>query len=165
MYPIGTLKVAWVEKNPEYLSSDMFGPTQLTEAIALGEKKGDYMIMQLVSQSKDYYRWKLMPYGNYKQYLRSMKFRRKLEDLFSSKEKNEESGFNVNSDVDLKLVNVTDEKQTQIVRIVDVLLIGPVLIYASTFKSLPKYLRYFLLITGIATILYNGNNYLKNRPK
>lgn len=162
MYPIGTLKVAWVEKNPEYLSSDMFAPTQLGAAIALGEKKGDYMIMQLVSQSKDYYRWKVMPYGNYKQYIRSMKFRRKLDNLLGG---GDESGFNVNADVDLKLVDVSEEKQTQIVRLIDVFLIGPVLIYASTFKSLPNVLRYLLLILGIATILYNGNNYLKNRPK
>lgn len=157
MYPIGTLKVAWVEKNPEYLSSDMFAPNQLSQAVAFGEKMGDYMIMELISQSKDYYRWKVLPYGNYKQYIRGMKLRRKLESIFKS----DESGFDTG--VDLKLVNVSEEKQTQVIRLVDVFLIGPVLIYASTFKSLPNYLRAVLFFIGLATIIYNGNNYLKNR--
>lgn len=76
MYPIGTLKVAWVESNVEYLSSDMFKPNELDKAISYGEKVGDYMIMQLVAQEKDLYRWRVLPYGNHKQYLTSMRFRR-----------------------------------------------------------------------------------------
>lgn len=157
MYPIGTLKVAWVEKNPEYLSSDMFPPNQLSQAVAFGEKRGDYMIMELISQSKDYYRWKVLPYGNYKQYIRGMKLRRKLDSIFKS----DESGFDTG--LDLKLVNISEEKQTQAIRLADVFIVGPVLIYASTFNSLPKPLRFMLFIIGLATILYNGNNYLKNR--
>lgn len=157
MYPIGTLKVAWVEKNPEYLSSDMFAPDQLNQAIAFGKKMGDFMIMELISQSKDYYRWRVLPYGNHKQYIRGMKIRRKLDRIFG----NDESSFDAEN-IKLKLVDTSEEKQTQVIRLIDVFLIGPILIYASTFKTLPTYLRVLLMLIGIATIVYNGNNYLKN---
>ena len=84
-----------------------------------------------------------------------MKLRKKFNSIFN----NDESGF----DDDIKLINDSDEKKTQMVRLVDVFLIGPLLIYASTFKALPSYLRVSLLLIGIATIVYNGNNYLKNK--
>jgi|LakMenE01Jun11ns_1017448.scaffolds.fasta_scaffold9957224_4 hypothetical protein len=155
MYPLGTLKVAWIEKDPEYMSSDMFGPNDLKKAVAFGEEVGDYFIMQLISQTKDRYRWKVLPYGNYNLYKRGMKLRKKFNSIFN----NDESGF----DDDIKLINDSDEKKTQMVRLVDVFFIGPLLIYASTFKALPSYLRVALLLIGIATIVYNGNNYLKNK--
>jgi hypothetical protein len=84
-----------------------------------------------------------------------MKLRKKFNSIFN----NDESGF----DDDIKLINDSDEKKTQMVRLVDVFFIGPLLIYASTFKALPSYLRVALLLIGIATIVYNGNNYLKNK--
>ena len=51
--------------------------------------------------------------------------------------------------------------QTQLVRLADVFFIGPILIYAATFKMLPMPLRLFLWIVGVLTIIYNGNNYIK----
>jgi hypothetical protein len=50
---------------------------------------------------------------------------------------------------------------TQLIRLADVFLIGPILIYASTFKTLPAYLRVLLFVIGVATIIYNGRNYIK----
>ena len=55
--------------------------------------------------------------------------------------------------------------KSQFVRLIDVFVIGPMLIYAGTFKTLPLYLRLFLVIVGILTITYNGNNYLRNEQK
>ena len=55
------------------------------------------------------------------------------------------------------------------VRIVDVFISGPLQIYVSTF--LKGFLKWFMLITGIMNILYNGhnvlffNNYIKNYIK
>ena len=154
MYPIGTLKVAWVEDNVEYLSSDMFKPNELDKAVAYGEKVGDYMIMQLVAQEKDLYRWRVLPYGNYKQYLSSMRLRRKFDKLFSN-----ESGY-----YEAPTGGMFTDKQeyyNQLVRIADVFLIGPFLIYVSSIKSLPKHIRVILFLIGILTIIYNGRNYIK----
>lgn len=154
MYPIGTLKVAWVESNVEYLSSDMFKPNELDKAVAYGEKVGDYMIMQLVAQEKDLYRWRVLPYGNYKQYLSSMRLRRKLDKLLSN-----ESGYYEAPTGGI--FTDKEEYQRQIVRVLDVFLLGPFLIYVASLKTLPKHIRVILLLIGILTIIYNGKNYLK----
>ena len=53
-----------------------------------------------------------------------------------------------------------------IIRLVDVFISGPLQIYISTFLN--GFLKWFMLITGISNILYNGhnwlyfNNYIKN---
>lgn len=44
-------------------------------------------------------------------------------------------------------------------RLGDVLITGPLQIYVSTFITQPL-LRYFMLLTGILNILYNGHNLL-----
>lgn len=53
-------------------------------------------------------------------------------------------------------------KNVQIVRLADVFLIGPFLIYAGTKKHLAKSIRLGLIGIGVGTILYNGYNYMKN---
>lgn len=155
MYPIGTLKVVWVEDNPEYLSSDMFRPNHINEAVAYGKAKGVFMIMELVSQKKDLYRWKVLPYGKHKEYLKGIVLSKKFSEVFG----NNESGFYIAPNGQ----KFTSEEvyHTQLIRLADVFFIGPVLIYASTFKTLPTYMRALLFVIGIATILYNGNNYIK----
>lgn len=50
----------------------------------------------------------------------------------------------------------------QQVRLIDVFLIAPFCIYVSTYKSLPTSVRIGMLVLGISTFIYNGNNYLKN---
>lgn len=44
------------------------------------------------------------------------------------------------------------------IRIADVLISGPLQIYVSTY--LQGFLKYFMLLTGICNIIYNGHNYL-----
>lgn len=157
MYALGTLKVAWVEKDPLFLSSLMFKPNEIAQAEAFGKSKGNFMIMKLVGQQGDTYRWELLPYGEYKGYLNGMKMKRTFQDFF-------ESSFSEGKTmVEAKTpeAKVAADK-SQSVRLLDVFVIGPVLIYAGTFKTLPKYLRIFLFVVGVLTIVYNGNNYLKN---
>ena len=50
--------------------------------------------------------------------------------------------------------------KTQNIRLIDVFWLGPVMILSSRYP-IPPVLRYTLLIGGVATILYNANNYLK----
>lgn len=51
----------------------------------------------------------------------------------------------------------------QTIRLIDVLFIGPFLIYVGTNKGLSLPIRLTLIGLGAATIIYNGNNYLKNK--
>lgn len=54
--------------------------------------------------------------------------------------------------------------KAQPVRLADVLLIGPFLIYAGARKStLPTWVRVGLGVTGAATIAYNARNYVSTQ--
>mgnify|MGYP001564135191 CR=1 FL=1 len=53
--------------------------------------------------------------------------------------------------------------KSQQVRLIDVFAIGPGLIYAASKNRLTKIEKNFLLVTGIATILYNLKNYIELR--
>lgn len=51
----------------------------------------------------------------------------------------------------------------QFVRLADVFFIGPFMIYAAGKSKLSKTDRATLIGLGIATILYNGYNYIKQK--
>ncbi len=55
-------------------------------------------------------------------------------------------------------------QKSQQVRLIDVFVIAPFLVYTGIKykKNLPKIVSAGLVITGLATAIYNGNNYLKN---
>lgn len=67
MYKIGTVKVAWTKNNDiNHMESVMFD--SLSDALSFVKGKSGYMIMELDKQDKDYYKWKVLPYGKYKSY-------------------------------------------------------------------------------------------------
>ena len=49
----------------------------------------------------------------------------------------------------------------QRIRLFDVFVIAPSMIYAGTFAVLPMFLRFLLWIFGVATALFNGYNFIK----
>lgn len=51
----------------------------------------------------------------------------------------------------------------QQVRLLDVFVVAPFCFYVASFKTLPTPVRAGLVILGAATLIYNGNNYLKNK--
>lgn len=51
----------------------------------------------------------------------------------------------------------------QDIRLIDVFVIGPFLLYVGNKKELSLPVRLTLLGFGAATIIYNANNYLKNK--
>lgn len=56
--------------------------------------------------------------------------------------------------------------KTQNVRLLDVFVLGPLLLYAGLQRRpLPRWLNVALVVSGVLTILYNGNNYLLNRKE
>jgi hypothetical protein len=55
---------------------------------------------------------------------------------------------------------VKEISKSQLIRIIDVTVIGPTLIYSGTIKSnLPKFIRFSLVFFGACTIYYNAKNY------
>lgn len=63
--------------------------------------------------------------------------------------------------------NISTSKEiskSQNIRLLDVLFIGPFMIYISKkAKGLNKIESFTLLALGVATIYYNGKNYIKNK--
>ena len=57
---------------------------------------------------------------------------------------------------------VIQVEKTQVIRIIDVVVIGPVMIAAATNKHLHPALRISLAVFGVATMVYNGYNYHAN---
>jgi len=58
---------------------------------------------------------------------------------------------------------IIEVSKSQNIRLIDVFVIAPVLIYAGTFKTLPMWLRISLIGFGVATAVYNGKNFLENK--
>ena len=59
---------------------------------------------------------------------------------------------------------ITEISKSQNIRLLDVFFIGPFMIYISKkAKGLNKIESFTLLALGVATIYYNGRNYLDNK--
>lgn len=54
-------------------------------------------------------------------------------------------------------------QKSQFIRLVDVFIIAPYLINLSLDKKLDKTNKNILMGLGLATLIYNGANYLKNK--
>ena len=77
MYRLGTLKLTWINPNDfTILESQMYDSDELEKALREAESKPDWMLFQLMSTKDDGYQWKLLPYGTYKSFVRSMKWRK-----------------------------------------------------------------------------------------
>jgi hypothetical protein len=57
---------------------------------------------------------------------------------------------------------IQEYQKSQNIRLLDVFLIGPIMIYAGTHKQLAPWVRFSLLVFGAATIYYNAKNYMVN---
>ena len=62
-----------------------------------------------------------------------------------------------------KAETIQEYQKSQNIRLLDVFLIGPVMIYGAYKSNMHPALRATLAIFGICTIYYNGKNYLINK--
>jgi hypothetical protein len=53
----------------------------------------------------------------------------------------------------------------QNIRLIDVFVVAPFCFYVATYKTLPMWVRGGLILLGGTTLIFNGNNYLKNLKK
>lgn len=68
MYGKGTIKLTWVDnKQPTALHSAMV--ESIEAGIAQSANKNNWLLMELIEVDGDKYKWKLLPYGSYRQYL------------------------------------------------------------------------------------------------
>ena len=51
--------------------------------------------------------------------------------------------------------------KSQVLRIIDVFILGPAMIYVGTSGKVPKAWRKWATIGGVLTVLYNAQNYLR----
>ena len=58
---------------------------------------------------------------------------------------------------------VKEVQKSQGIRLIDVFFIAPFLLYASSKSQLTRLDKNVLFALGIATLYYNGVNYLKNK--
>lgn len=74
-YSKGTIKLTWIDpKNYEILNSAMF--ETIDGALSKVPKDNEnWMLFRLESTDGINYTWKLLPYGQYKEYINGMKFR------------------------------------------------------------------------------------------
>ena len=62
------------------------------------------------------------------------------------------------------LTTVEEQSKSQNIRLLDVFFIGPFMMYISyKAKGISNLERYTLLALGVATIYYNGKNYIESR--
>ncbi len=62
--------------------------------------------------------------------------------------------------------SVSAVTKTQNVRLIDVFLLGPVMIWAGyKVQKVNNPVAFFLAISGLMTVAYNGDNYLRNQRK
>ena len=77
LYKLGTIKLTWINPS-EYtiLESKMFDSVdEALQNIPTNIKKNEYMIFELIKTDGTAYEWKLLPYGNHNDFVRSMQFR------------------------------------------------------------------------------------------
>lgn len=80
-YEKGTIKVVWIENDPEEIYSQMFESEIEAEKFAQGKK--DYLIFALITQKNmQEFSWKILPYGKYKIYTLLFKNYRKYKTGF-----------------------------------------------------------------------------------
>ncbi len=53
--------------------------------------------------------------------------------------------------------------KSQNVRLVDVFLLGPFMVWAGTQRALPSWARTLLVLSGVATVAYNFRNWQRIR--
>jgi hypothetical protein len=53
--------------------------------------------------------------------------------------------------------------KSQAVRLVDVLVLGPFMMWAASRRELPEWARLALFVAGGLTVAYNGRNWLEAR--
>ena len=132
-YKKGTYKVAWVGKDPKELFSQMFKDKE--KALEFAKTKEDAMVFVLFMNKDDSYGWTLLPSKTTTQFTTAIRLKRGL--------------------------GVADKSQA--VRLADVFFIAPFMMYYGfKAKGIHPLAKYTMIGLGVATLVYNGRNYLKN---
>lgn len=76
IYEKGTIKVVWIEQDPERIYSKMFEDEKIADKFAKSKK--DYIIFALVKQENmEEFEWVLLPYGHHDLYKKLLRYYQK----------------------------------------------------------------------------------------
>lgn len=71
-YERGTIKVVWLDKDPERIYSKMFDSVE--EATVFTKDLKDFIVFSLVSQEgMETFEWKLLPFGQHSLYIKAVR--------------------------------------------------------------------------------------------
>jgi len=58
---------------------------------------------------------------------------------------------------------IVDIGKPQAIRLADIAVFGPMMIYSGLGKKMPRWLRWGIIIVGVGTVIYNLHYYMVNR--
>ena len=67
MYEIGTIKLVWYsDKDFKIINSLMFNTVE--DALVYAKNLSNFMVMKLINNDADFYKWEILEYGDFNKY-------------------------------------------------------------------------------------------------
>jgi len=145
-------KVDWMGKDNSFLYSKTF--TNYSDAIAFSKTVKFALVFKKAKESKDTLQWTLVPTKNARELVKGIKLRKALDT--------KNPFYNADGVSEIEVASTAQVKASQNVRLINMFVFTPVLIYAGTRKELPTWLRYSLFGIAGLNFLSNLKNYTTN---
>lgn len=150
--PQPLFKVDWMSKESDALFSKPFH--DVNEAIAFAKNYKYAIVSKQVKASKEGFKYEIVPTLSARELRKNIMLRKALD---------KKNGFyNADGVSETEVTSTAQVKASQTVRLVNMFVYTPVLIYAGTRKELPTWLRYGLFAIAGLNFLTNAKNYTTN---
>lgn len=149
-------KVVWLGKSPSDYYEKPF--KDQASALAFSKKVVDSLVFKRIAGNpKDRSsKWKMVGTGEAKEFIKGVNLKRKLTQKGENYAK-------IDGNSKFSITTTGEYQKTQISRIGNVLVAGPLMIWAGTHKELPEVVRLALFTLGGVTIATNGHKFFVNR--
>jgi hypothetical protein len=157
-----TYRVFWIGEDGASLFTKDFNDYKLASEFSSPLKESIIAKLNKVNKFGQKYEIAQTPLS--KEMLKGLAMRRHVIKKASKGKKETSNADGVSNGIAEVTVSTTSEYQkSQKIRLFDVFVIAPILIYGATRKEIPTWLRVSLGFIGVATAYYNAKNYLVNR--
>lgn len=146
-------RVDWIGKDNSFIFSKGF--TDYDSALAFSKTVQFALIFKAGKQTKDASQWTLVPTKNAREFVKAIKIRKALD------KKN--PFYNADGLSESEVTTTTQVKASQGVRLVNMFVYTPLLIYAGTRKELPLWLRASLFTISGLNFITNWKNFSTNK--
>jgi hypothetical protein len=146
-------RVAWIGQNINYFFVKDFMDED--EAISFSNTVSDSIVLRHKASNPkgQSHQWEIVPLKNSRALAKDIQLRRLLS----------QKGYSNFSASEVGTTTTSEYRKSQKVRLIDVFVIAPILIYAGVRKETPNWLRGSLIAIGAATMYYNAKNYRVNK--